>query len=113
MLRKRHSLGRVALAFAVAAMAASGAQASIPADGGSPYQGTVGVPVRPDDRADHGVGTAAESPVRTPTQAAGPTGFDWGDAGIGAGASFGLVLVGSAAGLAVLRRRRSGFVRTA
>jgi hypothetical protein len=32
-------------------------------------------------------------------------GFDWGDAGIGAGAALGAMLLASIAGLAVVRRR--------
>jgi hypothetical protein len=60
--------------------------------------------VRPDDRAGaHGPGSA---PAATPAHiVVSPTGFDWTDAGIGAGMAFGLILLGSGM-LLVARRHR-------
>jgi hypothetical protein len=50
-------------------------------------------------------------PLPVPTHADGPSaqaggGFDWGDAGIGAGAMFGLTGIAAGSALAVGRRRR-------
>lgn len=59
-------------------------------------------PIRPDDRAWRGVGA---DPGSVPTQsAADGLGFDWVDAGIGAGAALGLVAL--LAGSMVLAARR-------
>jgi hypothetical protein len=64
------------------------------------------------DRADK-VGTTAQrglgAPIGSDTVAVNATsgngGFDWADAGIGAGAAFGIVLIVGAAGLSVRGRR--------
>ena len=45
--------------------------------------------------------------VRVPEPAAPAAGIDWGDAGIGAGVTLGLILLAIGSGLAVLHRRQS------
>jgi hypothetical protein len=45
-------------------------------------------------------------------QVSGSGGFDWGDAGIGAGAVFGLVLIGAGGTLVVTHRGRTGAKRS-
>jgi hypothetical protein len=64
-------------------------------------------PVRPDDRSGiHGVGSPLASPSVT---TADTSGFDWADAGIGAGTTFALIALGGA--VFALRRRRDGAER--
>jgi hypothetical protein len=58
--------------------------------------------VRPDDRADRSLPIG--SVVALPTAGVG---FDWTDAGIGAAAAFGLVLVAAGVSLIGLRHRRA------
>jgi hypothetical protein len=48
-----------------------------------------------------------------PTQVTSPRGFQWGDAGIGAGFALGIVLLAGAAGAIVLTSRRNGRHQTA
>jgi hypothetical protein len=71
----------------------------------------------PDVRdAAHGRGTASAPQIevmkvsRPPVSGSG--GFDWADAGIGAGAVFGLVLLGLGATLVVAHRGRAGATRS-
>jgi hypothetical protein len=59
--------------------------------------------VRPDDKA--GVRTTAPSPIVSATSTG--NGFDWGDAGIGAGGAMGLFLLMSL-GMALGQRNRKG-----
>jgi len=62
--------------------------------------------VRPDDRAQpRGPGAAGDArPLVVVEQ---PGGFDWADAGIGAAAAFGLVLLASGLALVALRHRKA------
>ena len=56
--------------------------------------------VRPDDRADRRLTSVAVA-----AQPAATEGFDWADAGVGALATFGLVLLAGGVGAVALRRR--------
>ena len=58
--------------------------------------------VRPDDRADRRLAGVA---VAVAAQPAATEGFDWADAGVGALATFGLVLLAGGVGAVALRRR--------
>ena len=49
-----------------------------------------------------------ESAATSSTQVAGSTGFQWGDAGIGAGFTLGIVLLLGGAGAGLLISRRNG-----
>jgi hypothetical protein len=50
--------------------------------------------------------------VRLSESAPSSDGLDWGDAGIGAGALFGLILLGMGSTLAVMQRRQGGLRRS-
>jgi hypothetical protein len=122
MWNRRHRwIRRLAAGFAFAALAVPTAQAKIVEDTGigvsasSPsvvadfkgygnYQGTPvagATAVRPDDRVVRFVPEAGNPQVI----AAPSTGFDWSDAGIGAGSALGLMLLALGAALAT---RHSG-----
>lgn len=134
MIRKRYHLRRLVLAFGVAAIAASGAQAQAVrpddrADRGiaTPASGPVSVvtlndrahhgivpgseaPPRPDDRADRSIHAVADAtlPVNSaPIRIVEATGFDWADAGIGAAAGFGFMLLAAGGAFVAHRRRKS------
>ena len=80
-------------------------------DGGTPATTTAGpTDLRTPDAVDHGLGRGTFSApdvkvvkVVEPTT----TGFDWGDAGIGAGGLLGLILVALGGTLVVSHRRHS------
>src|SRR5437763_296411 len=84
--RKRRLLGGLALGLAVAAIAAPTALA----DGRSP------------DTRD------AAYVAHEPVVVVNESGFDWGDAGIGFGAAFGLALLALATGFGLRRNGRPG-----
>jgi hypothetical protein len=68
--------------------------------------------VRPDDRGGtRGPGSPGVA-TRTAPVAGGP-GFDWGDAGIGAGSTLGLILLGSCVRFVGVRRRRHAVPQSA
>jgi hypothetical protein len=62
----------------------------------------------PAAQARHQLRPGAETtPPETPVVVVeSGNGFDWGDAGVGAGAAVGIALVGGAAAAALIRRRR-------
>ena len=72
---------------------------------------TAGTDLRTPDAVDHGLGRGTFSaPDVTVVKVVDPpptTGFDWGDAGIGAGGLLGLILVGLGGTLVVTHRRHS------
>ena len=79
-------------------------------DAGKPAVGSPGVDLRTPDARDHGLGRGTFSApdvtiVKVVDPAPVSTGFDWGDAGIGAGGLLGLVLVSLGGMLAVSHRR--------
>ena len=98
---------------------------------GSVATGLPAAPVRPDDRADRRLPGAADEPglgtepTKTPivgddkgnvrvgveyAPTGGADGFNWGDAGIGAAAAFGLVLLAAGASLVERRHRRAAAI---
>lgn len=106
-LPKRHPwLRRLALGLAVAAAAAPSAQAASPI--GAPEFPTWNVswaeraPQAPPEFPTWTVGFVQPKALESP--AAAPTGFDYGDAGIGAAIAFGAALLGT---VGFLRLRRS------
>ena len=80
-------------------------------DAGTPAKTTAGIDLRTPDAVDHGLGRGTFSaPDVTVVKVVDPpptTGFDWGDAGIGAGGLLGLILVGLGGTLVVSHRRHS------
>jgi hypothetical protein len=117
----RRAIWPLALACAAAATFVGGAQAGHPDDraGTRGVGSAVAAPDlidrvllrqqltarRPDDRAGaHGVGLIKSESLAAASYLV-DSGFQWDDAGIGAGTALGLVLA-TGAGLAVLRRRR-------
>ena len=80
-------------------------------DAGTPATTTAGIDLRTPDAVDHGLGRGTFSaPDVTVVKVVDPpptTGFDWGDAGIGAGGLLGLILVGLGGTLVVSHRRHS------
>ena len=80
-------------------------------DAGTPATTTAGIDLRTPDAVDHGLGRGTFSaPDVTVVKVVDPpptTGFDWGDAGIGAGGLLGLILVGLGGTLVVSHRRQS------
>jgi hypothetical protein len=105
--KKQRYLRRVALAFAVAAIAAPGAQASVANEGGG--NSTTPAHSRPDDRGVRvGGGVETGQPYgaiegranyQSPPQvvASGQGGLDWGDVGIGGALTAALAGFGFAA----------------
>ena len=95
MNRKSHFL--LALALAAAAIGVPVAHAAVK----SPYE-YLGHPTSQGgvDRV-----SAAAASTSSP-QVAGPTVFQWGDAGIGAGFTLGIVLILAGAGLLITRQNR-------
>jgi hypothetical protein len=79
-------------------------------DTGTPATTTAGTDLRTPDAVDHGLGRGTFStPDVTVVKVVDPpptTGFDWGDAGIGAGGLLGLILVALGGTLVVSHRRR-------
>jgi hypothetical protein len=80
-------------------------------DAGTTAATTAGTDLRTPDAVDHGLGRGTFSaPDVTVVKVVDPppaTGFDWGDAGIGAGGLLGLILVGLGGTLVVSHRRHS------
>jgi hypothetical protein len=80
-------------------------------DAGTPATAAAGTDLRTPDAVDHGLGRGTFSaPDVTVVKVVDPppaTGFDWGDAGIGAGGLLGLILVGLGGTLVVSHRRHS------
>jgi hypothetical protein len=80
-------------------------------EAGTPATTTAGTDLRTPDAVDHGLGRGTFSaPDVTVVKLVDPpptTGFDWGDAGIGAGGLLGLILVGLGGTLVVSYRRHS------
>ncbi len=74
-----------------------------------PASTTTGVDLRTPDARDHGAGrgtfSAPDVTVVKVTEPPVTTGFDWGDAGIGAGGLLGLVLLALGGMLAISHRR--------
>ena len=107
MIRKSHLPLAFALALAAAAIGVPVAQAAVR----SPYE-YLGHPTSQGGVAR--VSAAAGRPIdplaasTSSPQAAGSTVFHWGDAGIGAGFTLGVVLIlaGAGAGLLITRRNR-------
>jgi hypothetical protein len=102
-MNSRRILGRAALVFCTAAMAAPAAQATL-----HDYGAGAATPREP---AEHGRGVAQQdtSPVvidRRPIVLESGS-FDWADAGLGAAGAAGLVLVGGGAVLLARRGRRT------
>ena len=79
-------------------------------EAGAPATTTAGTDLRTPDAVDHGLGRGTFStPDVTVVKVVDPpptTGFDWGDAGIGAGGLLGLILVALGGTLVVSHRRR-------
>lgn len=129
MFSKQHRFKRLATAIVAAAILLPVAQAGAQASSTSEL-GEYGAPrAMPSDYAGHlgqlprampaDYGTLVEPgqygmPRALPADhepvggTAGGSGFDWADAGIGAGAAFGLVLLAAAAALTVRGRRLAG-----
>jgi hypothetical protein len=63
-------------------------------------------PSRPDDRGGTRAPGASSASVQSPAAASVESTFHWEDAAFGAGAVFGLLLVGGAVGLAIRHRGR-------
>jgi hypothetical protein len=128
--RRNWMLRRIALAFAVAAVAAPAAQAVplepgptkaedtplvIPRGNTAPHgsvapQGSVASVPRGNTAphgviADYAVPRGSEQPVTASTRS-----FDWSDAGLGAGLAFGALLLAGAGALSVRQYRRLGHV---
>jgi hypothetical protein len=106
MIRKQHRVSVVALILVVAALFAAPASAepvdqvapvSPPASSTSPTPTPFGT-----EQAATG-GPAEVQVVRVPSEAA--SGFDWGDAGIGAGAALAVTMIGLGGALALSTRR--------
>jgi hypothetical protein len=80
-------------------------------DAGTPATTSAGTDLRTPDAVDHGLGRGTFSaPDVTVVKVVDPpptTGFDWGDAGIGAGGLLGLILVALGGTLVVSHRRHS------
>ena len=115
MFRSARRLSLPAVAIAVLALAAPAASAAV--DYRSPdskaaateAQAQGSVDLRSPDARDAGQ-VAQSSPVASET--AESSGFDWGDAAIGAGTVLGLLLIGLSAAFAVVHRRRASMVRS-
>ena len=81
-------------------------------DAGKPAAVTSGADLRTPDARDHGIGRGTfNAPEVTVVKVTDPnpvaTGFDWGDAGIGAGVIAGLSLLTLGAGLVLTQRRHA------
>jgi hypothetical protein len=80
-------------------------------EAGTPATTKAGTDLRTPDAVDHGLGRGTFSaPDVTVVKIVDPpptTGFDWGDAGIGAGGLMGLILVALGGTLVVSHRRHS------
>ena len=88
------------LAIAVAALAAPTGAAALEPQG----EGQGSVDLRSPDTRDAGQVTQRPTPAPVIVDR---TGFDWGDAGIGAGSVLGLLLIALSVMFAVIHRRRS------
>lgn len=99
----RRLAGTVAVGVALASAAAPIAAAD---DWWAQTGATGTTAVRPDDRPGaRGPGTAVDTrPVVVVEQ---PSGFDWTDAGIGAGATLGVILLASGLSLVARRHRKA------
>lgn len=99
----RRLIGFLALCLAVVALAAPTAAAD---DWWASTQPASGTALRPDDRpGPRGPGTAVDSrPIVVVDR---PNGFDWVDAGVGAAAALGLVLLASGVSLVARRHRKA------
>jgi hypothetical protein len=103
-----YALGILVRALLVAAVTAA---LAAPAWGARPFDpsgsgavvGTTEGTVRPDDRPGTRGAGSAPAPVVITYQGHG---FDWGDAGVGAAGSIGLIVLAGAAVLVVIRSRR-------
>ena len=109
-MRSRSYRHLAAATFAVAALASAGEAAAAdgvmrpddrPTHGPGAVAAQSDVVVRPDDRADRRLPGATVAIVRPATTG----GFDWADAGIGAMATLGVVVVVGGGAIAGLRRR--------
>ena len=107
------ALGLISLAVAAPTSAADGVLRpdDRPNHGHGWIASTYDRPVRPDDRARHGPGAIAAgldrplpvvSVLRRPSE---PDAFDWVDAGVGAAAAFGALLLLAGVSILALRRR--------
>jgi hypothetical protein len=98
----------LALALVLGAVAAPAAAAK-PADAPPGYV-TPAVSERSSDSGYSSLnaitGPPPSQPTVTPAVAAADSGFDWGDAGIGAGAAFALTMIGLGGMLVVTTRRQ-------
>jgi hypothetical protein len=111
--RKKKALRTSILAFAVAAIASPAAQAGrIYVDGGAgPAPAAKTTPLGPSVRGVQARLNAQKNSAAAARSLLAPrpseNGFDWGDAGIGAGTAFGAT-VALLGGIVVLRRNRHG-----
>ena len=109
MILKQHRITGFVLVLAIAALFASPASARPidevgPASDPAP-QSTAPTQTSPRSEvvSGHGYGSPVQM-VRVPSQPDG--GFDWGDAGIGAGAAFAVTMIGLGGALVLSSRRR-------
>ena len=101
----RNALRALALTGALLALAATSAGARPPSPDPEPFGDTSSAPNVHVYRlqGQHDVGTTAQpKPARLPST---PSGFDWGDAGIGAGAGLAISLIAVGGALSIYRRR--------
>jgi hypothetical protein len=97
------------LAMAISVTAASAASAR-PADAVGASVSDPAAYATTDERSDTGTGASlnavlGEAATVEPTSSSSSSGFDWGDAGIGAGAAFALMMIGLGGVLVVSSRR--------
>jgi hypothetical protein len=124
-MSRRRITTTAALTFALAASAPAAASATphAPTTGpcsevcsGNGYERTAATPDSPAlcSEACSGDGYAtAPAPTTVVRIVAATSGFHWGDAGIGAGAALGIVLVGTGGTLLLMRRRTDSHAQTA
>jgi hypothetical protein len=101
----RNALRALALTGALLALAATSVGARPPSPDPQPFGDTSSAPNVHAYKlqGQHDVGTTAQpKPARLPSP---PSGFDWGDAGIGAGAGLAISLIAAGSALSIYRRR--------
>ena len=108
MFRKTHRFLQLAAAVAVVALAVPASSAA--ADYRNPDSKAAAIEAQQQDSVDlrspdaRDAGRVTQIPP-TPPEIAKASGFDWGDAAIGAGSVLGLLLVGLSIMFAVMHRR--------
>ena len=118
MIPMHHRLTVLVLSLVVSAIAVPAASAMVHNDGAyirSADGQTQASPIVTPNPDEVGLGALAgrSTPASSPTQlhvvhVESNPGFDWGDAGIGAGAAFALTMIGLGGALVVSSRRRQG-----